>query len=103
MVRQARRLVHELVNGVAAIESLMPPWDDEWWLKLDQADAADEFDRLERKVGVLGRLGRSLEDGVVLNDATATAATARRAVEELYHLARLRLRPTRHVSSFSDG
>lgn len=83
---KARRLVDELATGVAAIESLMPGWDQAWRFEIDRAGAADALDRLEREVEVLGRLGRSLEDGVVLNDATATAATARRAVEELYHL-----------------
>ena len=83
---QATQLIDELATGVDALESLMPPWESNWWLKGDPADAADKLDRLEQEVEVLGRLGKSLEDGVTLNDATATAATARRAVAELYHL-----------------
>lgn len=86
MSAQTLLLVDELAAGVEAIESLMSGWESEWWLWGDQAGLADDFDQLEREVAVLGRLGKSLEDGVALSKATTTAATARRAVEELYDL-----------------
>ena len=57
---RAMQLVDELATCVDAIESLMPAWESDWWLKRDQAGVADALDRLEQEVEVLGRLGNSL-------------------------------------------
>ena len=85
-VQKAMARVETIASAVDAIESEMPHWEADWWLDGERTAAADSLAKLERDVPIFKEFGQALEDGVLLNDITASAAAARRAVEALYRL-----------------